>query len=111
MLRSGVYRPQRRDRPPSAEACIGAFRSLPTCTQKTAPFDGFLLGKRYLLRAREAKFAWAFDTFLKDGDVEPLLLPPRGPHLHAYCERFVRSIKDETLQHKARQSFLYLSGE
>lgn len=26
----------------------------------------------------------------------PLLLPPRSPNLNAHCERFVRSIKEET---------------
>jgi hypothetical protein len=35
---------------------------------------------------------------LKDGGVEPLLLPPRSPNLNTYYERFVRSIKEETLQ-------------
>jgi putative transposase len=29
--------------------------------------------------------------------VEPVLLPPRRPNLNAYCERFVRSIKEEAL--------------
>ena len=26
-----------------------------------------------------------------------MILPPRSPNLHAYCERFVRSIKEEAL--------------
>ncbi len=26
-----------------------------------------------------------------------MVLPPRSPNLHAYCERFVRSIKEEAL--------------
>jgi putative transposase len=30
--------------------------------------------------------------------VEPVRLPPRSPNLNAYCERFVRSIKDEALE-------------
>jgi putative transposase len=30
--------------------------------------------------------------------VEPVLLPPRSPNLNAYCERFVRSIKEEALE-------------
>jgi transposase InsO family protein len=29
--------------------------------------------------------------------VESVLLPPRSPNLNAYCERFVRSIKEEAL--------------
>jgi transposase InsO family protein len=64
----------------------------------TDPFDGFLLGKRYLLHDRDMKFTQAFDTLLKDSGAEPVLLPPRSPNLNAYCERFVRSIKEEALE-------------
>jgi len=65
--------------------------------QLTDPFDGFLLGKRYLLHDRDTKFTQAFATLLKDSGVEPLVLPPRSPNLNAHCERFVRSIKEEAL--------------
>ena len=34
---------------------------------------------------------------MKASGVEPILLPPRSPNLNAYCERFVRSIKEEAL--------------
>jgi transposase InsO family protein len=30
--------------------------------------------------------------------IEPTVLPPRSPNLNAYCERFVRSIKEEALE-------------
>jgi putative transposase len=66
--------------------------------QLTDPFDGFLRGKRYLLHDRDTKFTRAFDTLLKESGIEPLLLPPRSPNLNAFCERFVRSIKEEALQ-------------
>jgi transposase InsO family protein len=66
--------------------------------QLTDPFDGFLLGKRYLLHDRDTKFTQAFDGLLKASGVEPVLLPPRSPNLNAYCERFVRSIKAEALE-------------
>src|SRR5437870_6921175 len=65
--------------------------------QLTDPFDGFLLGKRYLLHDRDTKYTQAFDALLKASGVEPVLLPPRSPNLNAHCERFVRSIKDEAL--------------
>src|SRR6266511_1151258 len=65
--------------------------------QLTDPFDGFLLGKRYLLHDRDTKYTLAFDDLLKDSGVESILLPPRSPNLNAYCERFVRSIKEEAL--------------
>src|SRR2546427_8927237 len=49
--------------------------------QLTAPFDGFLLGKRYLLHDRDTKYTQAFDALLKVSGVEPVLLPPRSPNL------------------------------
>jgi transposase InsO family protein len=67
--------------------------------QLTDPFEGFLLGKRYLLHDRDTKFTAAFDALLKASGVKPLRLPPRSANLNAYCERFVRSIKEEALSH------------
>ena len=66
--------------------------------QLTDPLEGFLLGKRYLLHDRDTKYTPAFEEFLKDSGVEPVLLPPRSPNLNAYCERFVRPIKEEALE-------------
>src|ERR671923_365503 len=65
--------------------------------QLTNPFDGFLLGKRYLIHDRDTKFTDAFDHLLRDNGVKPVILPPRSPNLNAHCERFVRSIKEEAL--------------
>jgi putative transposase len=65
--------------------------------QLTDAFDGFLLGKRYLLHDRDTKFTQAFDGLLKASGVEPMVLPPRSPNLNAHCERFVRSVKEEVL--------------
>ena len=65
--------------------------------QLTDPCEGFLLGKRYLIHDRDTKFTQAFDGLLQASSVEPVLLPPRSPNLNAYCERFVRSIKEEAL--------------
>jgi putative transposase len=67
--------------------------------QLTDPLDGFLLGKRYLIHDRDTKYTQAFDALLKDSGVEPIVLPPRSPNLNAHCERFVRSIKEEALDH------------
>ena len=65
--------------------------------QLTDPFDSFLRGTRYLLHDRDTKFVHGFDQMLRASGVEPLVLPPRSPNLNAYCERFVRSIKEEAL--------------
>jgi putative transposase len=47
---------------------------------------------------RDTKCTQAFDGLLKDSRVEPLVLPPRSPNLHAHYERFVRSTKEEALE-------------
>jgi putative transposase len=65
--------------------------------QLTDPFEGFLLGKRYLIHDRDTKFTPAFDGLLKTSGVKPIRLPPQSPNLNAHCERFVRSIKEEVL--------------
>ena len=63
----------------------------------TDPIDGFLLGKRHLLMDRDGKFCPAFRAALKNEGVEPLLLPPRSPDLNAFIERFMKSLKSESL--------------
>ena len=64
----------------------------------TDPFEGFLVGKRYLIHDRDTKYTQAFDALVKASGVEAVVLPPRSPNLNAYCERFVRSIKEEALE-------------
>jgi hypothetical protein len=54
---------------------------------------GALLGQRYLLRDRDTKFGAGFRSILRDGDVEPLRLPPSSPDLNAFAKRWVRSVK------------------
>ena len=67
--------------------------------QLTDQFDGFLLGKCYLIHDRDSKFTDAFDAMLKASGVEPVVLPPLAPNLNAHCERCVRSIKEEVLDY------------
>jgi transposase InsO family protein len=57
------------------------------------------LGKRSLIHNRDPTCAQARDGLLKASDVEPVILPPRRPHLNAHCERFGRSIQEEA-QHR-----------
>ena len=64
----------------------------------TDALDGFLLGKRYLLMDRDAKFCPAFQDMLKSEGVQPVLLPPKSPNLNAHLERFFRSLKQECLE-------------
>jgi hypothetical protein len=53
--------------------------------QLTDHVDGFLLDKRYLIHDRDTKFTAAFDQYLRDQGVEPLVLPPQSPNLNAHC--------------------------
>ncbi len=63
----------------------------------TDGFDGFLRQKRYLIHDRASVFTYDFRELLKASGVQALRLPPRSPNLNAYCERFIRSIKEECL--------------
>ncbi|MCA9610169.1 MAG: helix-turn-helix domain-containing protein [Myxococcales bacterium] len=65
----------------------------------TDAFDGFLLDKRYLIVDRDPLFTRAFRRLLADEGVDVLRLPARSPDLNAHAERFVRSIREECLDH------------
>jgi len=59
--------------------------------------DGFLLGKRYLLMDRDAKFCALFRNILVAEDIKSVRLPPQSPNLNAHLERFFGSLKSECL--------------
>ncbi len=63
----------------------------------TDPFDGFLLGKRYMLIDRDTKYCEAFVHLLNGAGVKMVRLPAKSPNLNANAERFVRTIKEECL--------------
>ena len=58
---------------------------------------GFLEGRRYLIHDRDGKFCPAFQRIIKDAGVEPLKLPARSPNLNPVAERWVKSVKVESL--------------
>ena len=66
---------------------------------------GFLSPGQYLIHDRDGKFCPAFQRLVDVAGVQCVSLPPRSPNLHAYAERWVRSIKEEAL------SRLILFGE
>lgn len=63
----------------------------------TDPYDGFLLGTRYLLMDRDGKFCPKFRELLENEGVNCVRLPPRSPNLTPHIERFMRTIKQECL--------------
>jgi transposase InsO family protein len=64
----------------------------------TDAIDGFLLGKRYLLMDRDAKFCEGFRSTLRQAGVKSVRLPPQSPNLNANLERFFLSLKSECLE-------------
>jgi len=66
---------------------------------------GFLSPRQYLIHDRDDKFYPAFQRLIDEAGVKRVPLPPRSPNLRAYAERWVRSVKEETL------SRLMLFGE
>jgi len=63
----------------------------------TDPFDGFLLGKRYLIMDRDAKFSAGFRQILQQEGVKAVRLPARSRNLSPHIERCMKSIKEECL--------------
>jgi putative transposase len=60
--------------------------------------EGALLGARYLIHDRDAKYTQSFDHILQTAGTAPVKLPPQAPNLNAFAERFVKSIKTECLE-------------
>jgi hypothetical protein len=58
---------------------------------------GFLAPGQYLIHDRDTKCCAAFQQLIDAAGVERVVLPPRSPNLHAYAERWVRSVKEECL--------------
>jgi transposase InsO family protein len=59
--------------------------------------NGFLRGKRYLIHDRDPLYTDAFAEILRSAGTRPVKLPARSPNLNAFAERFVLSIKSESL--------------
>jgi transposase InsO family protein len=66
---------------------------------------GVLEPGQYLIHDQDRKYCPAFQHTIDAAGITRVPLPPRSPNLNAYAERWVRSIKEETL------SQLILFGE
>ncbi|MFC1588108.1 integrase core domain-containing protein [Planctomycetota bacterium] len=61
---------------------------------------GILKKDDYLIHDRDGIFTkTAFDDDMKRARVKLVLLPPRSPNLNAFAERWVRSVRQECLNH------------
>ncbi len=64
---------------------------------RNATMDGD--SPRYLVRDRDAKFGAEFDRVATLMDIEIVQTAARSPNMNAHCERFLRSVRRECLDH------------
>ena len=60
-------------------------------------WDGFMLGKRYLIHDRDTLFHRRFDMIFESIGVKIKKLPPFTPQMNSRMENFIRAIKTECL--------------
>ena len=88
----------------SREVCLGGIVHKPDGNWTTQiarnmcdMWDGFMLGKKYLIHDRDPLFNKRFDSVFESISIEIKKLPPFMPQMNARMENFIRAIKTECL--------------
>ena len=88
----------------SREVCLGGIVHNPDSDWTTQiarnmcdMWDGFMLGKKYLIHDRDPLFNKRFDFVFESIGIEIKKLPPFTPQMNARMENFIRAIKTECL--------------
>jgi len=61
--------------------------------------EAFLDASRYLICDRDTKYTTQFRRLFREHGIKTIRLPPYSPNLNAYAERWVRTIKEDCLNH------------
>ena len=54
---------------------------------------------RIILHDRDTKYSEKYRRLLKSEGIKPFRLPVQSPNLHAFAERWVKTVKEECLDH------------
>jgi hypothetical protein len=61
--------------------------------------EGFLKEKKFLIHDRYPLYTTTFSSILESKDIKSVKIPPHSPNLNSFAERFVRTVKEECLNH------------